>query len=103
MIKLTVLYGHPSDPAAFDAYYRQTHVPLVKQIPGLQRFELARVQGTPDGSPAAYYQIAELCFEDMAAFGGGMGGPQGQAAANDVPNFASGGATLLITELQDLG
>lgn len=29
MIKLTVLYGHPVDPAAFEAYYFNTHMPLV--------------------------------------------------------------------------
>jgi hypothetical protein len=24
----TVGYGHPADPAAFDAYYESTHAPL---------------------------------------------------------------------------
>ncbi len=31
---LTVCYGHPADPAAFDAYYTSTHVPLAEKIPG---------------------------------------------------------------------
>ena len=38
MYVLTVLYGHPADPAAFDAYYTSTHVPLVEKIPGLDSF-----------------------------------------------------------------
>jgi len=25
---LTVCYGHPADPAAFDSYYTSTHRPL---------------------------------------------------------------------------
>ena len=99
MIKLTVLYGIPTDPAAFDAYYHGTHLPLVHPIPGLRRAEVARVVATPDGSAPAHHLIAELYFDDMDAFQAGMGGPEGQAAAADIPNFASGGATLLISEV----
>jgi uncharacterized protein (TIGR02118 family) len=29
MVKLTVLYGPPDDPAAFEDHYAGTHVPLV--------------------------------------------------------------------------
>lgn len=29
MIKLTVLYGHPTHPTAFEEYYANTHMPLV--------------------------------------------------------------------------
>ena len=35
---LTVCYGHPANPAAFDAYYTSTHVPLAEKIPGLASF-----------------------------------------------------------------
>jgi uncharacterized protein (TIGR02118 family) len=30
---LTVCYGHPAGPAAFDAYYASTHAPLAEKIP----------------------------------------------------------------------
>jgi uncharacterized protein (TIGR02118 family) len=34
MIKLTAVYGHPTDPAAFEKYYVATHMPLVaSQVP----------------------------------------------------------------------
>src|SRR5215208_7399337 len=36
MVKLTVLYGHPDDPDAFEEYYANTHMPLVDEIPNLQ-------------------------------------------------------------------
>ena len=32
---LTVCYGHPTDPAAFDAHYTSTHAPLAGKIPGM--------------------------------------------------------------------
>lgn len=35
MHKLTVLYGHPKDPAEFDRYYYETHIPLAKKMQGL--------------------------------------------------------------------
>src|SRR3982074_1704814 len=47
-IKLTVLYGHPTDPAAFERYYAGTHMPLVRKIQGV-RTEQAKVIGSPDG------------------------------------------------------
>ncbi|PJN95729.1 hypothetical protein CNY89_06780 [Amaricoccus sp. HAR-UPW-R2A-40] len=34
MIKLTALYGHPTDPDAFETYYAKTHMPLVAKMPG---------------------------------------------------------------------
>ena len=92
---LTVLYGHPDDPAAFDAYYRDTHGPLVDKIDGLQSWT-ARKVASLDGSPPPYYQIAELMFASLEALQQGMGSAEGQAAAGAVPNFASGGATLFV-------
>src|SRR5215211_9063622 len=50
MVKLTVLYGHPDDPDAFEEYYANTHMPLVDKMPNLQRYETARIVATPDGS-----------------------------------------------------
>ena len=38
MIQLTVLYGHPQDPTAFDRYYREAHASLAKKIPGLKGY-----------------------------------------------------------------
>jgi uncharacterized protein (TIGR02118 family) len=57
------------------------------------------VLGTPDGSPAPYYLLAELWFDDAETLGAAMSSPEGQAAANDVPSFATGGATMMIAEV----
>ena len=98
MVKLVVAYGAPTDPAAFDQYYASTHTPLVDLIPGLQRFERGKILGTPDGSPAPYYFLAQLYFDDLGAMQAALGSAEGAAAAGDVPNFATGGATLMIAE-----
>ncbi len=99
MVKLIVGYGTPEDPAAFDAHYASQHAPLAQKIPNLRRFEAGKVLGTPDGTPAPFYFIAELWFADADELQASMGSPEGQAAADDIPNFASGGATLMIADV----
>ncbi len=102
MVKLQVLYGHPKDPAAFEAYYADPHTPIALKVPSLRRFEVSKVVGAPGGGQPAYYRTADLYFDDMDALGAAMSSPEGQAAAADIANFATGGVTLIVVETQDL-
>jgi uncharacterized protein (TIGR02118 family) len=102
MVKLQVLYGHPKDPAAFEAYYEAPHTPIALTVPGLRRFEVSKVLGAPGGAQPAYYRTADLYFDDMNALQAALSSPEGQAAANDLANFATGGVTLMVVETQDL-
>ena len=99
MVKAVVLYGPPEDADAFERYYADTHTALATAIPGLRRFEAARGVATPDGSALPYQRIAELTFDDMDALQAGMGSPDGQAAVGDIANFATGGVTIFIAEI----
>jgi uncharacterized protein (TIGR02118 family) len=99
MVKGTALFGHPDDPEAFEEHYASTHVPLVEKIPNLRRFEPARVVATPDGSEPPYYRIGELYFEDVEQMQAGLGSEEGQEVTADFRNFATGGVTLLISEV----
>jgi uncharacterized protein (TIGR02118 family) len=98
MVKLIVLYGKPEDPSAFDAHYAGTHAPLAEKIPNLKRYEHGKALSSADGSEAPYYYVADLSFDDSDALQAGLSSAEGQAAAGDVANFASGGATMFITE-----
>ena len=102
MVKLQVLYGHPKDPAAFEAYYRDPHTPIAVKVPGLRRFEASKVVGAPGGAQPAFYRTADLYFDNMDALQAALSSPQGQAAANDIANFATGGVTLMVVETQDV-
>jgi uncharacterized protein (TIGR02118 family) len=102
MVKLTVLYGQPKDPAAFERYYLDTHTPIALKVKGLRRFEIAKVLGTADGSPSPHYRTADLYFEDAEHMQQCLGSAEGQAAAADIANFATGGVTMLIADVQDL-
>ncbi len=99
MVKFVVMYGKPEDPAAFDAHYAGTHIPLVEKIPNLRRFDAGKVLGTPEGGEAPYYYLAELFFDDATEMQASLGTTEGQAAAADVGTFATGGATIMIAEV----
>jgi uncharacterized protein (TIGR02118 family) len=97
--RLLVQYGTPTDPAAFDQHYRDVHVPLAQKIPGVIRFEIGHA--SPLDGEAAPYLVAMLDFRSAEEFGAGMQTPQGVAAAGDVPNFATGGASMTHYDVED--
>ena len=102
MVKLLVLYGHPKDPAAFDKYYQEVHIPLAKRMRGLKKWTIGKVLGPPDGQPSPYYYVAELYMDRREDFETLLASSEGQAAVADVPNYATGGVTFLYSEVQDV-
>jgi uncharacterized protein (TIGR02118 family) len=95
MAQILVLYNAPADPAAFDRYYHQTHIPIAKKIPGLRSYVISNgpVQALAGIAP---HLVAILQFDSMVDVNAALASPEGQATAADLPNFASGGASLLI-------
>jgi uncharacterized protein (TIGR02118 family) len=98
-VKLTVLYGIPKDPAEFEKYYFQKHMPIASAVKDIRRVELAKGLPGPDRKPPAFYRITELWFDSPALFQQVTATPQWKAVVADVPNFASGGATVLVSEI----
>jgi len=99
MVKVVVLYGQPTDPEAFEDYYANTHRPLVEKMPNVARTEASRIVGTPDGGDPPYHRVFEFWFDSQEDLQAAMGSPEGQETAADVPNFATGGATILIAQV----
>jgi uncharacterized protein (TIGR02118 family) len=100
-VKLVVLYTQPSDPEAFDRHYLGTHMPLVRQIPGLDRAESGRVSAALDGGEKTYYRFAELYFADQAALQASLGSAEGQASAADYQQIAPPGSRMFIETLDE--
>ena len=101
--RFLVLWDTPDDPDHFERHYREVHVPLVKQLPGLRRYTLSRNAAAIRGE--ACYRIAELDFDDITALREAFRSPAGQATAADVTTLASAaGAQVrsMIYELEDL-
>ena len=96
MIKATLLYGHPADTVAFEKYYAETHLPIAAKMKGVTKLELTKFLSAPDGGKAAYYRMAELFFPGPAEMQETMASPEGQAATDDLANFATGGVTMMV-------
>lgn len=95
MVRLTVLYGHPTDPEAFQRYYREVHLPLAGKMKGLKGWTIGLCESTDPVLPPPFYMIVGLYAESRAAMEAILASPEGQAAVADVPNFATGGATFM--------
>jgi uncharacterized protein (TIGR02118 family) len=95
-VKLVVLYTQPDDADEFDAHYLSVHGPLVEKIPGLQRFEGARIVAAADGGEQTYFRQAELYFSDMDALGAALATDEGKATAADYQQIAPAGSRMFI-------
>ncbi len=98
MIRLTVLYGHPTDPAEFDRYYREVHIPLARQMKGLKGWTIGKCQAANPGEQPSYYMIVGLYADSREDMESILKSPEGIAAVADVPNFATGGVTFLYDD-----
>jgi uncharacterized protein (TIGR02118 family) len=98
MTRLTVLYGHPSDPAEFDRYYQEVHLPIARKMKGFKGWTIGKCEATAPGEKPAYYMIVGLYADTRADLEAILATPEGMAAIADVPNFATGGCTFMYDE-----
>jgi uncharacterized protein (TIGR02118 family) len=98
-IKITALYGPPKNPEQFEKYYTGTHMPLVYDVKEIKRTELAMGIPGPDGKPPPFYRITELYFDSAEQLTQAAETAQWKKVVDDVPNFASGGVTILLSKI----
>ncbi|QBN17980.1 EthD family reductase [Flavobacterium nackdongense] len=99
MIKLTVLYGQPTDSEAFESYYANIHLPLASKMTGHEKVEFTKFLDGADGEKPLYYRMAEFWYSNIEIMQRAMGSPEGQTTTADLSNFATGGVTLLVGEV----
>jgi uncharacterized protein (TIGR02118 family) len=98
MARLIAIYSMPKDKAAFDAYYFDSHVPLAKTLPGLQRYEVSTGLVAAPASTRGVHLVATLHFASMADLNAALASPAGKATARDLVKFADGGVDLLMMD-----
>jgi uncharacterized protein (TIGR02118 family) len=97
--KLIILYGHPDEPPKFEEYYARRHIPYaIEHMRGVIGAENLQVLSTADGGSPPYYRISQLAYDTMSDLRASIGSGDGKAVLADLRNFATGGATILITE-----
>jgi uncharacterized protein (TIGR02118 family) len=92
------LWAKPKDPAAFEKHFVSTHVPLVKQLPGLISYERSTGPVTTESSqPSPWQMITVMQFDSMSALTTAIESSAGGAMINDLKNFASGTSVLIFS------
>ena len=102
MAQILVLYPRPSDPARFDRYYFDVHVPLARKVPGLRRYEVSRGAIAGPGGPSPFHLVAVLEFDSLAAIHQALETPECRAATDDLKNFAPEGVQIHLYDSQVL-
>ena len=97
MHRLTVQYFDPADAPAFEAAYRERHVPLAQAVPGVQRLTVT----IPRGEGAPYLQ-AELWFADRNALKAGLMSPEMAAATADAATYDVGRKVVFTGEVEEI-
>ena len=101
MIKMTIFYGHPTNTQEFEKYYAEKHLPLAAKMKGVDRLELTRFRAGPDGGKPEYYRMAELYFPTEVQMQSTLSSPEGQVTVADLAQFATGGVTTLVGEVEN--
>ena len=70
----------------FRAQFYSTHIPLLRQLPGLRRLVVNFALPGPDGEPA-YDGFGEDWFDSVEAMQQAFGSPAGQAVMADAASF----------------
>jgi uncharacterized protein (TIGR02118 family) len=70
MFKLVALWSapNPEDRAAFEAAYKDVHVPLARAVPGVSQVDTILVGEGLEGSAAPCHRVALMIWPDRDAF-----------------------------------
>jgi uncharacterized protein (TIGR02118 family) len=100
MVRLIALFDQPDDTDAFDAHYRDVHVPIVSRYPGLRDLRLTRPVAV--GRSTAPYLMAEMVFDTRADLDAALAAEPGIESGRDLRNFAAAGVTLFVADDHDV-
>lgn len=80
----------------FRRYYTERHAPIVARLPGLRRYIQNPTYPGPDGREQDISGIAEVWYDDEAAFAAAMRSPEAAAANESLARFVDVSKTRVI-------
>ena len=89
--------GEDEGSAAFEAAYRETHLPLIAQVSGLRSLRVRRVRRRLMGDDE-FVIVTEMGFDDWDAAKAGLASEAMVAAGRNLAEIAPGLTTLLVLE-----
>ena len=72
----------------------------MRKAPGISKIELTKFLPDPGGSAPAYYRSTDLYFAGAAELQQTLTSSEGQAMNNDLANFATGGVTIIVGQVE---
>ena len=101
MIKVSVMYPNGPDARFDDAYYRDKHMPMVKQLMGdycnYYTVDRAMSAGSADAN-APYIAMGHLYCDSLDDFQAGFG-PHTEEIMGDIPNYTNQKPVIQISEV----
>ena len=101
MIKVSVMYPNGPDAHFDEAYYRDKHMPMVKQLMGdhCKSYAVDRaIASGQDASNAPYIAMGHLFCESVEAFQAGFG-PHTKEIMADIPNYTNQKPIIQMSEV----
>ena len=85
MVKVVAMFNLPpgTDEAEFEKYFVKKHAREAAHMPGLRRYVIGKVVGSPAGEPA-WYRVNELWFDSVKAAQKSFNSQVGMDATNDL-------------------
>ena len=98
MVQLIAFYRRPANEEEFLRRYREEHLPLAREMPGLMRIEAGPLEGL--GAESPYWYMATLSFPDRAAFEESQRAEVSRQAARALMSFAKDLVTFALREVE---
>jgi|SRR5579885_2600256 len=96
MERMLILFSAPADPERFEKLYFEDHAPLVKKMPGLRHYVVARnPRGV--GAESPYWMVVELDWDDRDAMRASWRSPEGEAVTTHAAQLDAERTTLTFT------
>lgn len=101
MAKVVVLFNLKPGVAVadYEKFARETDLPIVNQLPSVNRFEVLRATGLMSGGAAPYQYIEILDIKDLAQLGQDVSTEQMRAVAATFRGFADNPQFIVTQDL----
>ena len=103
MYKAIGVWSWPADEdlAAFEEHYENVHYPLAEKLPGVRRITV--LKGGENARESGVYCLAEVYFDDRAAFDSAAASKEWEAMAADAQQLMERfGVTLKAADGEEL-
>jgi uncharacterized protein (TIGR02118 family) len=90
LVKFVALYRKPDDPVAFEKWYLEQHLPILKRYPDVEHMHIERITGSPRGE-SEFYWMFEAVYKDKDTMMKSLMSEPGMESSQDARASGFGG------------